>query len=400
MKPPIYYTDPQCTEFEAEVVRATISGGRPAVVLDSTAFYPTSGGQPHDTGTLGEARVVEVVEEDGEIIHVLDRELPVGRVGGRIDWDRRFDHMQQHTGQHVLSAAFDKRSAARTVGFHLGAEVSTIDLSIPLSAEAIATAEAESNRVVWEDRPVSIRFVGAEEAAALPLRKEPDRSGILRVIDVEGYDMSACGGTHVARTGSIGAIAVLSSERLRGGTRIEFVCGSRAVRALHAYRDAVAGCIRHVSVAPEELPAAIERLQGESKDQRKAIKAAQERLAGYQAAEMAGRAEAEDGVRRLVEAVEGQDQNGLKAMATAICAAPGFEVALFSASGPVVVVIARSRDGRLDAAAALRKLLGRFGGRGGGKADLAQAGGLTGSLPEILDAARAALRDAAAGRRS
>ncbi len=392
MNEPIYYSDPQRAEFDAVVVRAATVGDRPAVVLDTTAFYPTSGGQPYDTGTLDQARVVEVIEENGEILHFVDRELPAGsRVHGRVDWHRRFDHMQQHTGQHILSAAFDRLSAARTVGFHLGADVSTVDLSILLSPEAIAAAEAEANRVVWEDRPVSIRFVSDEEAAALPLRKEPDRTGILRVIEVEGYDLSACGGTHVARTGGIGSIAVLSSERLRGGTRLEFVCGGRALRALHAYRDAVAGCIRHVSVAPEELPAAIERLQGESKDQRKALKGLQERLARYQAAEMAAHAERVNGVKRLVEGVEGQDQGGLKAMAIAICAAPGFEVTLFSQAEPFVVVVARSRDCRMDAADVLRTLLARFGGRGGGKADLAQAGGLTGNLQEMLDAARAAM---------
>jgi alanyl-tRNA synthetase len=392
MKQPIYYTDSQLTEFDAVVVRAAESAGRPAVVLDITAFYPTSGGQPHDTGTLGGANVVDVLEEGGEILHVLDRPVPVGAdVHGLIDSNRRFDHMQQHTGQHILSAAFDKLSAARTVGFHLGALVSTVDLSIPLSPEAIAAAEAESNRIVWEDRPVSIRFVTDADAAKLPLRKEPDRTGVLRVIDVEGYDLSACGGTHVSRTGRIGAIAVLSSERLRGGTRIEFVCGGRAIRALHAYREAVAGCIRHVSVAPGELPAAIERLQAESKDQRKVLKGLQERLAGYQAAEMAARAESLEGVKRLVEVVEGQDQNGLKTMAVAVCAAPGFEVAFFSASAPFVAVVARSHDGRLDAAAVVRVLLQRFGGRGGGRPDLAQAGGLAGSLQEILDATKAAM---------
>jgi alanyl-tRNA synthetase len=392
MKQPIYYTDPQRVEFDAQVTRATRVGERPAVVLDTTAFYPTSGGQPFDTGVLGDAHVLDVVEDEaGEILHVLDRELSEGAaVRGVVNWDRRFDHMQQHTGQHILSAAFDKRCAARTVGFHLGAVVSTVDLAIPLSPDAIAGAEAEANRVVWEDRPVAIRFADEQEAAALPLRKEPQRTGVLRVIEVEGYDLSACGGTHVPRTGAIGLIAVLSAERLRGGTRVEFVCGARALRALRSFRDVVAGCIRHVSVAPEELPAAIERMQGESKEQRKALKAAQERLAGYEAAELAGRAEAADGVKRIVEAIEGQDQNGLKAMAVAICANPGYEVALFSKEAPFVVVVARSRDGRADAAGMLRTLIARFGGRGGGKPDLAQGGGLVATLPEILDAARTA----------
>jgi len=392
MTEPIYYSDPQRVEFDAVVVRAASLGDRPAVVLDTTAFYPTSGGQPHDTGTLGEARVLDVVEEGGDILHVLDRVLPVdAAVHGRIDRDRRFDHMQQHTGQHILSAALDRLSAARTVGFHLGAVVSTVDLSIPLSADAIAAAEAEANRVIWEDRPVAIRFVNDEEAASLPLRKEPDRTGVLRVIEVEGYDLSACGGTHVPRTGSVGVLAVLSAERLRGGTRLEFVCGQRAVRALHASRNAVAGCIRYVSVAPDELPAAVERLQADSRDQRKALKALQERLAAYQAVDLAARAEVANGGKRLVDAVGGQDQAGLKAIAVAICAASGFEVALFSASEPFVVVVARSQGGRLDASAVVRALLARFGGRGGGKVDLAQGGGLTGSLQEMLDAARAAM---------
>jgi len=216
---------------------------------------------------------------------------------------------------------------------------------------------------------------------------------VLRLIEVEGYDLSACGGTHVVRTGSIGSMAVVSAERLRGGTRLEFVCGGRLVRALHAWRDAVAGCIRHVSVAPADLPAAVERLQAEGKDQRKAIRALQERLAVFEAQALAARADAApDGLRQVVEAVEGQDQNGLKAMALAICANPGFEVALLSTTEPYVTVIARSKDARLDAGAVLRGLVGRFGGRGGGKADLAQAGGLAGSLPEILEAAKAAMK--------
>lgn len=393
----IYYTDSECREFDATVVRAAQVGDKPAVVLDTTAFYPTSGGQPFDTGSLGEARVLEVIEDDGgEILHVLDRELAAGRgVHGRIDWERRLDHMQQHTGQHVLSAAFDRLSSARTVGFHLGALVSTVDLSIPLSPEAIAAAEAEANRIVWEDRAVGVRFVDEAEAASLPLRKEPARTGRLRVIDVEGYDLSACGGTHVTRTGTIGLVAVLSAERLRGGTRIEFVCGGRALRALRTFRDAVAGCIRHVSVAPEELPSAIERLQAETKEQRKTMRALQERLATYEAQELAAGGTEVDGVRRVVEVVEGQDQNGLKAMVLAICAKPGFEVALVSAASPFVVVVGRSKDGRLDAAAVLRQLLDRFGGRGGGKADLAQGGGLAGSLTEVLEAARSAMGAAA-----
>jgi len=387
----IYYADAQQTDFDAVVTGAASLNGRAAVSLDATAFYPLSGGQPCDTGTLGDAFVVDVVEsDDGEVWHVLDREIAVGsRVRGAIDRARRFDHMQQHTGQHILSAAFDRLSRARTVGFHLGAAVSTLDLAIHLPAEAVAAAEAEANRVVWEDRPIGIRFVSDTEAAALPLRKEPGRGGTLRVIDVEGYDMSACGGTHVSRTGSVGMIAVLSAERLRGGLRVEFVCGGRALTFLRTFRDAVTGCIRHVSVAPQELPAALERLQAENKEQRKAARDLQERLGDYEAAALAADAEAVSGVRRVVQALDGRDQSMLKSMALAICGAPGFQVALFTTAPPYNAVLARSKDGKSDCAAALKALLAAFGGRGGGKPELALGGGLTGDLAQILAAARA-----------
>ncbi len=388
----IYYDDPRRTAFEATVTSVSTADGRPAVALDTTAFYPTSGGQPHDTGTLGEAQVVDVTEsEAGEVWHVLDRDLPTGsHVRGTVDWPRRFDHMQQHTGQHILSAAFDRLNHARTVGFHLGAAVSTVDFAIEVSARDVAAAEAEANRIVWEDRPVRIRFVDAAEVEKLSLRKEPDRAGTLRVIDVEGYDMSACGGTHVPRTGSVGLIAVLSAEKLRGGTRLEFVCGGRALRSLRTFRDAVAGCIRHVSVAPDELPAAVERLQADAKDQRKLVKELQDRLAGFEAAALADAAQLVGGGREVIRAIEGRDQAGLRAMAAEVCSRPGFRVALFSATAPHVVVLARSTDVQADCGAVLKTLLAAFGGRGGGKADLAQGGGLTGDLSRMLEATRSA----------
>jgi alanyl-tRNA synthetase len=390
----IYYTNAQCTEFDATVTAVTRLHERPAVALDATAFYPTSGGQPFDTGTLGDARVVDVIEsEAGDVWHVLDRGIEAGRrVHGTIDWERRFDHMQQHTGQHILSAAFDRLSRARTVGFHLGALVSTVDLSIDLVAGAIDEGETEANRIVWEDRPVGIRLVAEAEAAALPLRKEPGRSGALRVVDVQGYDLSACGGTHVSRTGAVGLIAVLSAERLRGGVRLEFVCGTRALRSLRTFRDAVSACIRHVSVAPEELPAALERLQAENREQRKAVKDLQEHLSGYEAAALAAAAEVANGVRRVVQALEGRDQNALKTMALAICSTPGFQAALFTSTAPYTAVLARSKDGKTDCAAALKSLMAAFGGRGGGKPELALGGGLTGDLSGILAAARAELQ--------
>jgi alanyl-tRNA synthetase len=390
----LYYDDPARLEFDATVTEATAVEGRPGVVLDRSAFYPTSGGQPFDTGWLGDVRVLEVLEDEaGQVVHVLEKAIEAGRaVHGRIDAERRLDHMQQHTGQHILSAALDRLSRARTVGFHLGADVSTVDLDVPLSPEALAAAETEANRIVWEDRRVAIRTVSEAEAAALPLRKEPERTGALRIIEVEGYDLSACGGTHVSRTGSIGLIAILSGERLRGGTRVEFVCGGRALRQMRVYRDAVAGCIRSISVAPSDLPAAIARMQAEAKDQRKAIKDIQERLAGYEAAALAASAELlPDGTRGVVRVVDAADPGVLKAMALAICAQPGFRVALFSSSTPRLALIARSKDVKADVSAVLRALFTEFGGKGGGRPDLAQGGGLEGPEESLLARAREAL---------
>jgi alanyl-tRNA synthetase len=392
----LYYADPYLTEFEAVVSSVEDHGAREAVVLNQTAFYPTSGGQPNDTGRLDDVPVVDVVErEDGAILHVTDGHLEAGRVvRGVVNRERRFDHMQQHTGQHILSAAFDRLWKARTVGFHLGAAVSSLDLNRELPPEAITSAEDEANRIVWENRPVTIRFVSEHQARALNLRKETERTGELRLIAVEEYDLSACGGTHVARSAEVGIITVASWEKLRGGLRLEFLCGKRVLGGFRRLRDSVAGCIQHLSVSPEELPAAIERAQAENKDLRKTIKMQQERLAGFEAGALAVRAEAVGNERRVVEALDGWDANGLKAMAVAVTANPGYQIALFSVSVPVLAVIARSKDSHLDARAALGALLKRFGGKGGGKPDLAQGGGLTGDVQEILNAARTAMAEA------
>jgi alanyl-tRNA synthetase len=386
----LYYTDPYCASFDATVVLTLAHEGRPAIILDRTAFYPTSGGQPHDEGTLGGARVLDVIDlEDGSIVHVLDSALaPNATVHGEISWARRFDHMQQHTGQHVLSAAFDHLFGNRTMSFHLGADVATIDLAKEAAPDAIAAAEREANRIVWEDRAIGIRFATEEEAASMPLRKEPARGGTLRLIDITDFDLSACGGTHVARTGAIGIIAVSGWERFRGGTRVSFVCGGRALRLFRSYRDSISGSIRTLSVLPEELPAAIERVQNESKDLRRTVKTLQESLASHEAARMVAAAPVVGSTRVVVQALEGWDAQGLKSIATAMTAGDSVVAALFTNSTPMLVVIARSRNQSVDANAVLKELVQQFGGRGGGKPDMAQGGGLEGAPDRIVDAAR------------
>src|SRR5688500_13050091 len=237
----LYYTEPYRKTFNATVVKAETVDGLSFVTLDQTAFYPTSGGQPFDTGSLGGAAVTDVIDrEDGTVVHVVSGELKVGEVvSAEIDWARRFDHMQQHTGQHVLSAAFARLFGVRTESVHMGQLSSTIDLAREVTPSEVAKAEDDANRVVWEDRPVAIRFATAEEAASMGMRKESARTGTLRLIDVADYDLSACGGTHVERTGAIGAIAVGGSEKLRGGSRVEFLCGNRVVQRFRLWRDAL-----------------------------------------------------------------------------------------------------------------------------------------------------------------
>jgi alanyl-tRNA synthetase len=391
----LYYTDPYLREFDGAIVRLEDRDGRTHVVLDRSAFYPTSGGQPFDTGTLNGLPVVDVVDDDdGIVTHVIDATAATMRIGetvhGVIDWTRRFDHMQQHTGQHVLSAAFDRLFHVRTVSFHLGAGASTIDLAREVSPQEVAAAESEANRIVWDDRPVAIRFADADEAARMPLRKESKREGRLRLVDVDAFDLSACGGTHVARTGVIGIIAIASWERFKGGQRLEFLCGGRALTRFRALRDTAAAGMRLLSVTADELPAAIERLQADAKDERRTNAALQSELARYRADELAASAEPVAGGRVVLRALDA-DANTLKSLAMAIAAKPGTGAVLLSTSSPALVVVARASDVKLDANAILKALTARFGGRGGGKPELAQGGGLSATPAEILDAARAAL---------
>jgi alanyl-tRNA synthetase len=389
----IYYRDSYCRRFDATVARACEHEGRPAAILDRTAFYPASGGQPFDTGRLGDVRVVEALDLDDEVVHVLSAPLDSGAtVAGEVDWTRRFDHMQQHTGQHLLSAAFDRLFGTRTVGFHMGAEVSTIDLAREAAPGEIERAVDQANRVVWENEVVSVRLVSREEASELPLRKESERAGTLRLVVIAGVDLSACGGTHVSRTGAVGVIAVLSWERVRGGSRVTFVCGNRALGALRIYRDAVNGSVRTLSVLPADLASAVERVQTESRGLRKRLKQLQERLAAYEGARLAAACDVEvGGVGLLVQTLVGWDQAGLSALAAAATASRPACAVLLASGPPAAVVVACSVGVQVDASAVLRELTGRFGGRGGGTRELAQGGGFRAPVEEIASAARLAV---------
>jgi alanyl-tRNA synthetase len=388
----LYYTDSGVRTFDALVQACDAAGDRFHVVLNRTAFYPSSGGQPFDTGRLGGVPVVDVIDrEDGTVAHVLTAPVDRGAtVHGEIDWARRFDHMQQHTGQHMLSAAFDRLVGVRTESFHLGSDASTIDLAREVTPSDIDRAEAAANDVVWEDRPVVVRFVEGEEIEHLPLRKAPARTGTLRIVEVADFDVSACGGTHVARTGMVGVIAVTGVERFKGASRVSFACGGRALRSHGSLREVVLGVTRALSVLPSEVKPAIERLQAESRETAKLVRRLREELAGFRAGTLRSEAEAIGPYRGVLRAEPELDSGALKGLASAVVTGSGLVVVMTGRGTPLPVVVARSVDVALDAAALLRELAAELGGRGGGTAAMAQ-GGLGASADAVLSSARARL---------
>jgi alanyl-tRNA synthetase len=389
----LYYNDSYLIDFESPVTACAPFADRFEVSLQRTAFYPTGGGQPNDLGTLGGRAVLDVIDHGADdIVHVLDGPLEPGiSVKGHVDWSRRLDHMQQHSGQHILSAAFEAQCQARTESFHLGALSSTIDLNRVLSPVEIAAAEDEANRIVWDDREVRLHYVAAEEARSL--RKESSREGTLRLIEVPDFDRSACGGTHVPRTGVIGIIAATSFEKFKGGTRVEFLCGRRALTRIREWRDVFSDTSRVLSVLPSGLAAAVERLQGENKSLGKTLREMQQQLAGHVANGLVNEgARTENGRVLVVKSLDGWDAAGLKAIATAAANSPGVCVAVFSSTSPALMVVARAQDASVDSSAVVKTLLARFGGKGGGKPEMAQGGGLQGDVSEMLAAARELLR--------
>jgi len=394
----LYLRDAYLREFDARVVAARPeAGGTGAVLeLDRTAFYPASGGQLHDTGLLDGLRVVEVAENtNGGVLHrVAGGAGVVALVGreirGRIDWERRFDHMQQHTGQHILSQAALRELGAATAAVHLGAERCTVDLDAPaFSAEEAARIEDAANAAVMANYPVRIHFVDEAEIERWGLRRPPKKSGSIRVVEIEDFDRSACGGTHVRATGEIGAIALTGWERYKGGTRVEFLCGWRALRDHRAKSRTLAEIGRAFSAAPSELIEAAARLAAREREAARRIEDLRERLLILEAEGWRARL----GLPAVVaEVVTGRDIDEVRGLAQALVRGGGV-VALFGAADGRLVA-ARSPDLSLDAAALLRTVLEQFGGRGGGKPDLAQGAVPNGALTAALDAARRLAEDA------
>ena len=283
----LYYEDAYLMEFDAEVVEKRIHEGSPAVILDRTAFYPESGGQPWDRGTLGEVEVLKVLDLDGAILHVLKSEIAGGTVRGRVDETARFDHMQQHTGQHILSQAFFETLKGETLSFHLGPGVSTLEIGLRAISEAEwDRVEERANAIVWEDREVKTYFVPEEKIGEIPLRRPPKKQGLLRVVEVDGFDYSACGGTHCRRTGEIGMIKLIGVEKIRGNLRFEFRCGGRALRDHRGKDRTVRKLAGAFSCSDGDVAAQVEKLVADTKTLKKRARRLEERLAAFEAGEV------------------------------------------------------------------------------------------------------------------
>jgi alanyl-tRNA synthetase len=387
----LYLHDAYRREFEGRVLAVRPGPAGAMLELDRTAFYPTAGGQLHDTGVLANHPVLEVVEDDGAILHrvALDAGALQGLVGecvaGIIDWERRFDHMQQHTGQHLLSQAALRVLQGATLAVHLGAERSTVDLALaafgPNEADRLEDA---ANAVVMENRPVRTHFVAEAEIERLGLRRPPKKSGTIRIVEIADFDRSACGGTHVRATGEIGTIVITTWERYKGGTRLEFLCGWRALRDHRRKSRGLAEVGRVLSAAEGEVVEAVGRLAAREREVSRRAEETRQRLLVVEA-DLRRRSLTPPAV--LAEVAHGRTATEVRDLARALVAGGGLIVLLAAADGRVV--FARSPDLPVDVAALLRRVTAQFGGAGGGRAEFAQ-GTLAGeaSPAEILGMAR------------
>jgi len=380
----LYFTDAYLREFSARIVARDERGGHPAVALDQSAFYPEGGGQPADAGTLNGVPVLDVQAENGVVWHMLARPAPDDAVQGVIDWPRRFDHMQQHHGQHLLSAAFEQLYELRTVSFHLGTASSTIDLAGTALTDAQAVAVEElANQVIWEDRPVLARFVTADELVLLSLRKPPSVVGPVRVVSVPNFDHSACGGTHPRTTGGVGLLHIRRWERRSDVVRVEFLCGGRALHDLRWKNATIGRLAADLSVGAEELEATIRRVREAEERARKRLAVVGEQLIAHEARELSMLADLAGIVRVVRRSYDDRGIDELRALAKAI-AAHGCLALLGLRGEKPQLVFARAEGLEVDCGALLRATLEPYGGRGGGQPALAQGG-----LPDAaqLDAA-------------
>jgi alanyl-tRNA synthetase len=414
----LYYHDSRLLEFDARVISLSErDDGQIAVTLDRTAFYPTGGGQPTDTGTLGDARVVDCIDaEDDGVLHVIQGPTPeVGdTVQGRVDWPRRLDHLQQHTGQHILSAAFVHLFDAPTRSFRVLEHECEIDVALgDPTDEAVEQAVDLANQIIWESRPITIRQVTSEEAAALPLRKEPAREGELRLIEIDNFDLTPCGGTHAKSSGEVGVIVVRSWERAKGLTRIHFMAGMRALADYRKTNQTARDVAALFSAGREDSPALVAKIIEDNKKLTRRVSELEEVASRVEAEELLNQggsnptvneasrlaagyrppalgSERARGLIVIAKIFDDRNADSLKHLALALIAHPNTVALLGSRDGETArLVFARSSDAAGDMNVLMRKGCEVIDGRGGGRPDMAQGGGKNiEKLSEAIEAAQ------------
>ncbi len=397
----LYYTDSYTTQFDAHILEHTTVDDKPAIVLDRTYFYPTGGGQPYDTGTINDARVIDVISREDAVLHVLDRPLQGENARCQVDWARRFDFMQHHTGQHILTQAFVQEANTQTVSFHLSGDSVTIDLDQSVTADQVAATERLANQIVWENRSVTAEVIDPANAEkrGVRMRKMPEQihTDGLRIIDIGGFDITACGGTHVARTGEIGVIKVIKLEKRGDKTRVEFRCGERALRDYQLKNTLANTLAADLTCGIEDVPNAVTRLKDELQTIGRALKAATNQLIQYEAAQLINETPLVNGVRRIKRAFDGRDLNDVRILASALIETPSTIVLLGTAGEKAQIYLARSADLSHNMNVYLKPALDLIGARGGGQPGFVQGGGVKASLDQLraaLDAAESALKNA------
>jgi alanyl-tRNA synthetase len=353
--------------------------GKPAIILEQTAFYPTSGGQPHDTGTLNSVHVIDVIEnENRQIIHLLEKPIEENLVGGCIDWKRRFDHMQQHTGQHLLSQACIKVCDAETVSFHLGEDVSTIDVNHSgIGEHEVNAVEELANWIIYENREVVAHFVNKEEAHKFPVRKVPTVEENIRIVEIKDFDYSPCGGTHCSHTGEIGMIKVRRWERYKGGTRIQFVCGWRALQGYQQKTTILKHLTEMLSSGEPDLPQNVGKLQEEAKSLRREYANLTKYLLDYEAKVLLAERETFGDFSVLIKIFENRHPKDLRILANKILEYSPSTIVLFGgkAEGKASLIFLRSEELSVDMNQLMKTACAVINGKGGGQPHQAQGGG-------------------------
>ncbi|HOE56323.1 MAG TPA: DHHA1 domain-containing protein [Bacillota bacterium] len=384
----LFDNDPYLKQFEAEVLEVLPYEGKYGVVLDRTAFYPEGGGQPSDSGCLDDTTVLKVIEKDGEILHIVDKHFGVKTIKGSIDWARRFDLMQQHTGQHILSACFEELFGGSTDSFHMGKDISSIEINIvSFSVNDAEYLENKANAIIYRNLPITVRVVSGEELPNLPLRKMPKVTENIRIINIKDVDCSPCGGTHVKATGEVGMIKIKNWEKCKGGIRFTFVCGGRALGDYRLYNSIIRTLGEKLSVKDINIEEAVNKMLNDFKNTEKRLLLSARELIKLEAENIIEKYPADGGIRLVSRIFDNRNINDVKLLAQYLTQVPNTVALLACRNESAQAIFSRSEDVSIDMDSIFKAAIHIIDGKGGGNSRAAQGGGRTEGLDDFIKAA-------------